>query len=412
MNMALPSPSAAPAEAAALSGRAAVIAVSAQTILMFALTTLPTPLYPDYAKAFGFDVLTLTLIYATYVAGTLSTLLLLGRLSDQIGRRAVSLSAIALAAVAAVLFLVARGPAMLFAARLVTGIAAGLSSGTAVAWLRELHGKEDARRGMLVSVAANTFGLGLGPLLCGVLVQTGTAPLVLPFAVYIALIAVLAFAIDRTEETVARERSWAELKLRPRIGVPAGKRTAFLAPGVTTFVIYSLTGFYSAIAPGLMASKVHIASHAVASAIVAGYFLVAVAAGLFGARLSARRAMIWGAVLMLPALALLVRVEMSGNVIALLLGTAVGGVSLGLGWRGALEVTGGLADGDKRSEVISMLFVCGNLGMALPVIGIGVLSGAAGSATATLAFAGVIALLSAGGAAFGLWGGRGSGREA
>jgi MFS family permease len=111
---------------------ASIIVVSAQTAPVFALTTLPTPLYRDYARAFGSSVLTLTLLYATYVVGTLSTLFFLGRLSDKIDRSSVALAALGLAALAALVFASATNTPMLFIGRALTGFAAGLSSGPAL----------------------------------------------------------------------------------------------------------------------------------------------------------------------------------------------------------------------------------------------------------------------------------------
>src|SRR6266700_1690231 len=62
--------------------------------VMFAGSTLLTPMYELYRRAFGFSDLTLTLIYSVYAFGNLTALLLLGRLSDQIGRRWTSLRAL------------------------------------------------------------------------------------------------------------------------------------------------------------------------------------------------------------------------------------------------------------------------------------------------------------------------------
>jgi MFS family permease len=50
-------------------------------------TTLPTPLYPLYEKAFGFGELVTTVVFATYAAGVITGLLLFGHWSDQVGRR-------------------------------------------------------------------------------------------------------------------------------------------------------------------------------------------------------------------------------------------------------------------------------------------------------------------------------------
>ena len=131
---------------ATLTGSGAKAAAIAQTVLLFTLTTLPTPLYRDYAREFHFSVLTLTLIYATYVAGTLTSLLFFGRLSDQIGRRPVALIALGITIASALCFLFAESEAWLFPARVLNGFAAGLGAGTMTAWIAELEPRSDRAR--------------------------------------------------------------------------------------------------------------------------------------------------------------------------------------------------------------------------------------------------------------------------
>src|SRR5678815_4461144 len=77
--------------------------------VMFAGSTIVTPLYVLYQQAFGFSGIVLTLIYSAYALGNVGALFLIGRLSDQIGRKKVVLPAIALAAGATLLFFFARG---------------------------------------------------------------------------------------------------------------------------------------------------------------------------------------------------------------------------------------------------------------------------------------------------------------
>jgi MFS family permease len=54
-------------------------------------TTLPTPLYPLYAREYRFGAATVTLIFAAYAVGVIAALLLVGRISDEVGRRPVLL---------------------------------------------------------------------------------------------------------------------------------------------------------------------------------------------------------------------------------------------------------------------------------------------------------------------------------
>ena len=78
-------------------GTAATASAGALMAVTFMGSTLLPPLYELYRREFGFSGVVLTLVYAVYVIGNLGALLLFGRLSDQIGRRRVALTALALA---------------------------------------------------------------------------------------------------------------------------------------------------------------------------------------------------------------------------------------------------------------------------------------------------------------------------
>src|SRR5437763_16083750 len=75
-------------------------------LVTMAGTTLPTPLYPIYERRFGFTGLIITVIFATYAAGVIAALLLVGQRSDELGRRPMLLAGLAFAALSSVIFLV------------------------------------------------------------------------------------------------------------------------------------------------------------------------------------------------------------------------------------------------------------------------------------------------------------------
>jgi MFS family permease len=70
-----------------------------------AFSTVPTPLYPLYQARDGFSTFTVTVVFAVYVIGVLTSLLLAGQVSDLVGRKKVLTVALALELVAAALFL-------------------------------------------------------------------------------------------------------------------------------------------------------------------------------------------------------------------------------------------------------------------------------------------------------------------
>src|SRR5581483_5271831 len=101
-------------------------------------TTLPTPLYPIYQSHIHFSALIVTVVFATYGIGVLASLLLLGPLSDQVGRRRILLPGLVLAAVSSIVFLVAHDLPLLFVGRALSGLSAGVFTGTATAALLDL----------------------------------------------------------------------------------------------------------------------------------------------------------------------------------------------------------------------------------------------------------------------------------
>src|SRR5213592_1678869 len=103
---------------AALSLRRAGVGTVAYALAVTMLgTTLPTPLYALYRDRFGFSELIVTVVFAAYAAGVIAALLLVGRLSDEIGRRRVLLPGLAFSALSAIVFLLADGLGMLIVGR-------------------------------------------------------------------------------------------------------------------------------------------------------------------------------------------------------------------------------------------------------------------------------------------------------
>src|SRR5215218_11033790 len=94
-------------------------------LALFASIT-PSPLYGTYRELWGFSPLVLTLVYGTYAFGVLASLILAGRLSDEVGRRPVLLVALGGLMVTSVVFMLADSVVWLFVARGLQGIATGL----------------------------------------------------------------------------------------------------------------------------------------------------------------------------------------------------------------------------------------------------------------------------------------------
>jgi hypothetical protein len=384
-----------------LHGAAALAAVAMLLGVAFGLSTLLTPLYPIYQQQFGFSQLTLTLIYAAYVIGNVAALLFLGHVSDRAGRRITALGGIAILIAAAFVFLFAAGVANLAVARILTGLGIGIASGTGNAWLAELVGEENKTRAAMIGTSSNFLGLGLAPLMSGLLAQDAPAPLQLSFIIYLAILVALAALVWCTEESVERPEL-GTIDLRPKLALPAEIRGQFVAPAITGFGLMALVGFYAALMPGILSQDLHISSHAAAGALF--FELAAVTALVIVAtqQLASRTAMISSLALMIPAAGAIAAAKLSASLGVMLAATAVVAVATGLGYRGSLQVVNEIAPEDQRAAVVSSFFVCCFTGNALPVIGVGVLSAFTGTTIADMAFAGMIAVFAVIAITFGL----------
>jgi MFS family permease len=354
-------------------------------------TTLPTPLYVIYQGQWHFSAVVVTLTFAVYAVAVLATLLLAGRSSDQAGRKPVLAVALGASALSTVAFILAPDVGVLFVGRILSGISAGLMTGTATAALAELVPASASRRASLVATAANMGGLGLGPLIAGLFAQYAPDPTVLVFEVYLGVLAVAGLCLLLVPETVLPRRRPA---LRfAGLGIPERGRSEFIAAGAAGFAAFALLGLFSALAPTFLGSVLHQNNHAVQGGVV--FLLLAVGAVtqvvLF--RFDSRRVVLAGLGVFLVALALIVAALAQAAMALFLAGTVVGGVAVGSVFLGSLATANRLAPPGQRGQVISAYFVACYTGLIIPVVGVGVATEFISDFAAVLALSVVLAAL-------------------
>lgn len=363
--------------------------------LVFIMTMLggamPTPLYVLYQERFHFTAGVLTLVFATYAAGVLAALLLAGRASDQVGRRPVLATALGFSALSTVAFLVADGTAWLYVGRALSGVSAGLVTGTGTAALSELAGEGRLRQASVLATIATGAGIGLGPPLAGVLAEYAPHPTRLVFAVYLVLLAVVAPLLLLVPET-REPRTRLQLRFRG-LHVPAGARAVFLGACLAAFMSLALLGLFTALAPTLLRQVLHVHNRAVGGLLVGALFGASCTTqALLGGR-PPRRTVRLAMVLFLVALGLVVAALHVGSVLFFLLMSVVAGVAAGAAFVGSLATANAAAPPERRGEVVSTYFTSAYLGLSFPVIGVGFASQHVRLETAVRVFAGALAVL-------------------
>lgn len=155
----------------------------------------------------------LALVFATYAIVLVPSLLAFGQLSDRLGRRPVIAVGLAAAMGGLACFALADGRPWLVAARALLGLAQGMVSGAATAALVQLLPEGEGRDAALLASLAQAGGSASSPLLAGFIAHWAPAPEVLPFALGLAvcalLIALLALVPEtRPAEGVSASEGW------------------------------------------------------------------------------------------------------------------------------------------------------------------------------------------------------------
>jgi len=373
---ALPS-SAALRRPARLSGPVTFAAITAIFMLFMAASSAPTPLYVVYQQDWGFSATTLTVVFAVYVLGLLGSLLVFGALSDHVGRRPVLAAAIALEAVALVLFVVAGDVLVLTIARVAQGIATGAALTSLGATLVDLNPSHAPKRAGVVNSVAPISGLAVGALGTGALVQFGPAPTHFVYELLLGGMVVAAAIVAWMPETSSR-RAGGLASLKPRVGIPPRLRAEVLALVPVFVSSWALGGLYLSLGPSVAASIFGLHSHLI------GGLLVTLLCGTGAATAFALRE--WptdrlllraGRFLAAGMAVTLVGLEADSAILAGA-GTVVAGVGFGAAALGGFGSLARLAAPDERGELFAVAYVISYLAFSLPAVVAGFVSTSAG----------------------------------
>lgn len=368
--------------------------VGAAFVVVMLGTTLPTPLYPLLGEKFGFGELSTTVIFATYPVGVTTALLLFGGWSDQLGRRPLLLAGLALSALSAGAFLLAESSGSLswiFVGRVFSGLSAGIFTGTATATIVDLAPEGHGEHAGLVAAAVNMGGLGLGPLVAGLLADFAPSPLRLPYWVDLGLVLLAAVAILAVPEPVRRS---SPPDLRPQsVGVPDAVRPVFVRAALAGFAGFAVLGLFGAVSPAFLGTVIGRSSTALTGVVVLGLFAASVVGQVLALRLGLDRALRSGCIGLVVGMVILGASLALGSLPVLVLGGIVAGLGQGLSFRAGLGAVTSASPPEMRGRIASAYFVFLYVGIALPVVGEGVAATAFGLVTAGLLFSALVGVL-------------------
>jgi MFS family permease len=178
-----------------------------------------------------------------------------------------------LSAASALLFLLAGSLAPIYAGRVVSGLSAGIFTGTATAYVIDLAPGGRRRLASFVAVFANLGGLGTGTLLSGLLAQWAPDALRTPFAVDLGLVVAATAGLLLVPETVPPQSFSFRLQ---RLGVPAEVVPVFIRAAAAGFAAFAVSAVFSSVAPEFLGLGLHHHSPALAGLLVFLLFVMSV----------------------------------------------------------------------------------------------------------------------------------------
>ena len=349
-------------------------------LLVFTMgTSIITPLLPLYAGQFHLSNGTLTLLFATYTATVVPTMLVAGSASDRLGRKRVLLPAMLVLTCASLVFAFTESVSMLFVGRVLQGLAVGMFLGVGTAFVVD-HAIPAKRA--LAAMAAGAFfrlGFGLGPGMAGLVAQYWGDPIHRPFEVHLVLLAVGIGCVILASETVPRRR----YKFEIRVGVPKGQMrgfAGFMAPAA--FTMSFMEGTVLSIVPLYLYDT--LGERNVAIAGLCGFLVLGLGGmtPLVTRNVAPRMAVMIGLGVSAVVTWLIAIAAVGGSALLVVVAAGIIGFVNGMILQGATVICSTVVPLQERGKLLSSLYMCAYAG-TIPAVGLGYLSLSIGL-TATL----------------------------
>jgi MFS family permease len=347
---------------------ASFVLLGSIAVSLLASSSAPTPLYPIYQARWGFSAITTTIVFGAYAVAVLAALLVVGSLSDHLGRRPILFGALLAQAATMAIFATATGVPQLLTARVVQGLVTGAAIGAVGAALLDL----DRVRGTVANAVAPMLGTGSGALLGGIFAQFLPAPTRLVFIVLAGVFVAQAVGVALMAETTT-VRPGALASLRPEVALPPAARRPMAAATPVLVAAWALGGLYLALGPALVRLTVHGGSNLLGGVLV---FAMAGSAAVtvFLTRNSAPvRLMTRGITALIAGVATSLFAIADSSAVVFVASLVLAGAGFGATVQGAIRTVLPAAEPHQRAGLLSLVYVVSYLGLGVPAVLAGVL---------------------------------------
>ncbi|MDQ3893371.1 MAG: MFS transporter [Actinomycetota bacterium] len=332
---------------------------------VFAASAAPIPLYELYRRSEGLSKADLSFTAVGYFVAAITGLLVLGRLSDYLGRRRVSLAALAVTAAGCLVLVDVHSAAPLIGGRILQGIGAALASSAIAAYIVDTAPAARRWVAAAVTTGAPMVGLTIGALGSGALVQYAPHPRSLVYLLAVALLAACSGLVGANPETAERTPG-AAASLRPQIRVPAAARRLLPVASAIFVATWALGGFYQAFGPTVAATQLGTRNTLVAAVIFASLMAPSAIGAPLSGRLTPAGAQRAGMVVFALALAVILASLRLEAVVPFVLASAAAGSAQGATFAGSLRALLAEATPAERAGLLAVVYAISYSGAAVP----------------------------------------------
>jgi predicted MFS family arabinose efflux permease len=375
---------------------ASFVAMTAAFATFFIAAGAPTPLLPIYEANWNFPASMVTVAFGVYAIALLLTLLIVGSLSDHIGRRPLLISALALELVSMLVFLVSPSISWIIAARIIQGVATAAATSSFSAAILELAPDKRKHLAGVITGLAPAAGIGVGALFSGVIAQFSSSAAATVWIILAAVMLIaLVFAI-LTPETATRKPG-AIASLRPEVSVPPPARSVF----AVTLPSLIAAWLVSALFLGLMPTILHL-KFGIDSPVVGGLaaFAEQGAGGAVAVALSGmkpQRLVFAGGFAIVAGIVLFIVSIAATSLPLLWIGAVVSGAGLGGAFTGTIRSLVPLVAAQERAGLFSAIYLVSYITFGVPVIVAGLFLSTIGVTAIALIFGAVTVVAAAAG---------------
>ena len=343
-------------------------------VVSFAAAAARIPLYNIYRAEDGFTNAGISMAVGAYAVGTIAALLVLGRLSNHLGRRLTAITSLSLLLLGCLLLLNVHDIDTLLAGRLLVGVGTGLAGSSLTSYIVDAAPSRPEWLTSVVSSQGPMLGLTVGAIASGALVQFGPWPRDLIYLVCVGFLLLSAALIAISPET-ATPTPGAWRSLLPRVSVPA--RVRHLLPVAAVFLAtWASGGFYQAFVPALVEDQLHTRSPLILGLVFAAYMTPSVLGAPIGGRFTCAVAQRVGMITFLAGMNGISTAIAAGTLVLFIIATIVAGAGQGIAISAA---TRGLLHGStlaERAPIFSAIYLPCYSGAAFPSLVSGQLSNA------------------------------------